>query len=107
VGFLCDEISLTLDELKYAIKTRSLDDSLCALSPSKKLASWKKVARLVITTAHLNVQPALLVRQSIGSGKKTRVLSLTTNISEAEFVEDKIGYLRGERKSVNITCKEG
>jgi len=77
-----------------------LDDSLCALSRSQKLASWNKAARLVITTAHLKVQPALHVRQPSGRGKETRVLNLT------EFVESEIGYLRGERKAVNITCKE-
>jgi hypothetical protein len=70
-----------------------LDGSFCALSPSQKLASWNKLARLVITTAHLKVQPVLRVCQSSGSGKKTRVLNLTTNIKEAEFVEDEIGYL--------------
>jgi hypothetical protein len=78
-----------------------LDDSFCALSPSKKLASWNKVARLVITTAHLKIQPALRVRQSSGSGKKTKILNLTTNISEAEFVEDDLVI-----REVNITCKE-
>ena len=58
------------------------------------MASWNKVARLVITTAHLKVQPVLRVLQSSGSGKKTRVINLTTYINEAEFVEDEIGYMR-------------
>jgi len=54
VGFLCHKISVTLDELKYAIKTLGLwMNPFVHFCPVKNWLFLNKVARLVITTARV------------------------------------------------------